>query len=197
MESTKEVIASYTPFNRTMQVQLTRLVLPVGTYTQDEFMPLLTQVPPDNPGVVIWSKRSGSANMDRIAFTTSNPMQKMWFFNTTEDRYLEPNEQIIVSEEITFYTNYPIRGKNPVIESETYPAIGYYTDYQLDTLVNPSDNAPYDGNYVEPVQEIEVDGVKFVPTTLTIDGVDYKVLAEAQPDEEPVDSTDSELNDGE
>ena len=64
----------------------------------------------------------------------------------------------------------------------------------MDTLVNPSDNAPYDGNYVEPVSEIEVDGVKFVPTTLTIDGVDYKVLAEAQPDEEPVDSTDSELD---
>jgi len=42
MESTKEVITSYTPFNRTIQVQLTRLVLPVGTYTQDEFLPLLS-----------------------------------------------------------------------------------------------------------------------------------------------------------
>ena len=55
----------------------------------------------------------------------------------------------------------------------------------MDTLVNPSVNAPYDGNYVEPLKEVEVDGVKFVPTTLSVDGVEYKVLAEAQPTPEP------------
>ena len=76
----------------------------------------------------------------------------------------------------------------------SYPAVGYDTDYQMDITIKPSSNAHYDGDYVEPLKEIEVDGVKFVPTTLTIDGVDYKVLAEAQPDEDPVDSTDSELD---
>jgi len=68
-------------------------------------------------------------------------------------------------------------GTNVTLSSYTYPAIGYYTDYQMDTLVKPSDNAPYDGNYVEPLKEVEVDGVKFVPTTLSVDGVAYTVLA--------------------
>jgi len=95
-----------------------------------------------------------------------------------------------VTEEITFKGQVAIKGKNPVIESETYPAIGYWSDYQMDALVNPAVNAPYDGNYVESLKEVEVDGVKFVPTTLAVDGVEYKVLAEA------VDSTDSEVTDG-
>lgn len=200
LTSTKEYIASYTAFNRTMNVQLTKLVLPVGTYNQDEFLPLLSQVPANSYFQTVWAKHSGSANIDRIVFTTSNPRQQIWFFNQTEERHLEPDEPIIVTEEITFKGLKVIKGKNPVLSSETYPAIGYYTDYQLDTLVKPSDNTPYDGNYVEPVKEIEVDGVKFVPTTLSVDGVEYKVLAEAQPAPEPEpepEPTEPETNDGE
>ena len=51
----------------------------------------------------------------------------------------------------------------------------------MDTTIRPSANAASDGQYVEPLTEVEVDGVKFVPTTLSVDGVEYKVLAEAQP----------------
>ena len=104
-----------------------------------------------------------------------------------------------MNEEITFGLTTAVRTTNKtaiVLSSETYPAIGYYTDYQLDTLVKPSDNAPYDGNYVEPLKEVEVDGVKFVPTTLSVDGVEYKVLAEAQPAPEP-EPEEPTTNDGE
>lgn len=192
MESIKEYIASYTAFNRTLNVQLTKLVLSVGTYTQDEFLPLLSQVPANSYFQTKWAKHSGSANIDTIVFTTSNPRQQIWFFNQTEERSLEPDEPIIVTEEITFKGLEAIKGKSPVLSSETYPAVGYYTDYQMNTLIKPSDNAPYDGNYAEPLKEVEVDGVKFVPTTLSVDGVEYKVLAEAQPAPEPEEPTTTE-----
>ena len=75
-------------------------------------------------------------------------------------------------------------GKNDkVVKVE---AMGENTDYRLDTTIRPSVNAPYDGDYTEPLTEVEVDGVKFVPVTLTIDGVEYKVLAEEQPEPEGI-----------
>lgn len=109
-------------------------------------------------------------------------------------KWFSSDEPLIVTEETEFGTNTYVRTTGYVLSTDTYPAIGYYTDYQMDTLIKPSSNAPYDGNYEEPLKEVEVDGVKFVPTTLTIDGVEYKVLAEAQSDEDQVDSTDSELD---
>ena len=141
MESTKQEIVSYTSFNRTTTVVLDRLVLPVGTYNQDEFLPLLSYVPANNPFFIYWRKSSGSANIDTILFTTANPFQKIWFQNSTEERILEPDEPIIVTEEITFKENTYIRGKNPVLSSDTYPAVGYWTDYSLDTVIRPSENA--------------------------------------------------------
>ena len=69
----------------------------------------------------------------------------------------------------------------------------------MDTTIKPSDNAPYDGNYVEPLTEVEVDGVKFVPTTLSVDGVEYKVLAAVQPEtpEQPADPETPDAAEGE
>ena len=46
-----------------------------------------------------------------------------------------------MTEEITFKENTYIRGKNPVLSSDTYPAVGYWTDYSLDTVIRPSENA--------------------------------------------------------
>lgn len=198
LESIKEYVASYTPGTRPSPVFLKRIVIPAGTYRQDEFESLKQFGSYSGYPVVLipTAATADRANFNRISLTLWNPNQQIWFHR--EDGVpLSPDEPLIVNEEIAFGDTVYVRTANKnsiVLSSETYPAIGYYTDYQMDTLVNPSDNAPYDGNYVEPVSEIEVDGVKFVPTTLTIDGVDYKVLAEAQPDEEPVDSTDSELD---
>lgn len=103
IESIKEYIASYTPGQRTVQKALTILELPVGTYNQDEFLPLLSQVPPNNPNQVIWVVTTGSANFDRIVFVTSNPdvSKQIAFFNTTEDRMLDYDELITVTEKVT------------------------------------------------------------------------------------------------
>ena len=203
MESIKEKIASFTPGTRPAQKFLKRIVIPAGTYRQDEFESLKQFGNYSGIPTILFDDLTygGEANFNRIQIRLWDPNQKIWFGTQLNSggkaNWLSPDEPLIVNEEIAFGNIVNVKTSKPnsiVLSSETYPAIGYYTDYQMDTLVKPSDNAPYDGNYVEPVKEIEVDGVKFVPTTLTIDGVDYKVLAEAQPDEEPVDSTDSELD---
>lgn len=190
LESIKEEIASYTPGSKIVQKFLTRIVIPAGTYRQDEFESLKQFGTYSGYPTILFSAADGEANFNRISITLWNPNQQIWF-HREDGVALSPDEPLIVNEEITFGKTQNVRTANKnsiVLSTETYPAIGYYTDYQIDTLIKPSDNAPYDGNYVEPLTEVEVDGVKFVPTTLTIDGVDYKVLAEA------VDSTDSELD---
>ncbi len=196
MESIKEYIASYTPGTRSFNKFVICIVIPAGTYRQDE-LESLKQFGASN-GVVILSPKGnieGKANFDRIAIWLSNPTQQMWFGMNGE--WLSPDEPLVATEEISCGHNVSVKATSAnaiVLSSETYPAIGYYTDYQLDTLVKPSDNAPYDSNYVEPLKEVEVDGVKFVPTTLSVDGVEYKVLAEAQPAPEPEEPA---TNDGE
>lgn len=205
-------IESYESFNRTKQVQLKRLTLPVGTYKVKELLHISDKVTNKSATLYWYCNKIGGVN-------TSNCIQ-IWFnvrdsetgafipilFIKDVDGVLtkmSPDEDIIVTEGNAFSTTKVIKGKNEVLSTTTYPVVGYYTDYQLDTTIKPSVNAPYDGEYEEPLTEIEVDGVKFVPTTLTIDGVEYKVLAEEQPEptpEEPVEPetpTEPTTNDGE
>ena len=105
--------------------------------------------------------------------------------------YIPQDEPLIVNEEVAFGLKTAVRTSNKstiVLSSETYPAIGCYTDYQMDTLIRPSPNAPYDGEYTEPLTSIEIDGVRYEPTTLSVDGVAYSVLAavpNAEPETEP------------
>lgn len=201
LESIKEKIASFTPGTRAFPVSLKRIVIPAGTYRQDEFESLKQFGSYDGIPIILFPVADGEANFNRIVLTLWNPNQQILFGyqenSSTPVVYLSPDEPLIVNEEIAFGNTTYVKTANKnsiVLSSETYPAIGYYTDYQLDTLVKPSDNAPYDSNYVEPLKEVEVDGVKFVPTTLSVDGVEYKVLAEAQPAPEPEEPT---TNDGE
>lgn len=45
-----------------------------------------------------------------------------------------------MSDEVVFYDNqYAYR--NASLSSYTYPAVGYWTDYSLDTVIRPSENA--------------------------------------------------------
>lgn len=95
-----------------------------------------------------------------------------------------PDEDIIVAEGNVFSVQKTLKASAIETTTTTYPAVGYYTDYQKDTLIRPSLNAPYDGEYTEPLSAVEIDGKKYEPTTLSVDGVAYSVLA-AVPNEEP------------
>lgn len=78
------------------------------------------------------------------------------------------------------------------ISSYTYPAVGYYVNYQSDTLVKPSPNAnafseievlPTEAGFQTlsadsfTADSFTLSGVTYVPTTLSVDGVAYTVLA--------------------
>ena len=189
IESTWEDLVSYTSGSSILHVQLKRLTIPAGTYKQAEFLPILNKIENHSwyCNVIDGNPTSNAYRIDK----RNNELQFKDYYNNTI------TGDIVIDEGGYFYEQRNIRGKDPVISSDTYPSVGYVTDYQMSMTIKPSANASYDGEYVEPLTEVEVDGIKFVPTTLTIDGVEYKVLAEAQPDEDPVDSTDSELTDGE
>jgi hypothetical protein len=127
-----------------------------------------------------------------VAIYFNQPYQPRIFFKGVDYHVLLPDEDIVVTEGNYFYVGQSYKANTIEKSIEIYPSIGSYTDYQLDTTIRPSTNASYDGEYTEPLTEVEVDGVKFVPTTLSVDGVEYKVLAEAQPTpdpEEPVEPT--------
>lgn len=175
---------------RIQNVNVARLQLNTGVYYQDEFYGL-AKFGDKNGYNRIWFVKSGTTNFGALAIAPWNTEQPVYFYDTN-NKYLEVNTPISVDGEVEVIEHYTVKCTSYTKESHTYPAVGYYTDYQLDTLVKPSDNAPYDGNYVEPLKEVEVDGVKFVPTTLSVDGVEYKVLAEAQPAPEPEEPTTTE-----
>ena len=183
--------------------QLRVCQLSEGVYSQDEFKAVGKEIAKyiDNGRRIVCTvsvATQSNININGIVILFNGDCQ--FYRGTTSNTiYLDPDEPIIVTGNAEI-VHFGYGKRNAVIANYEYPAIGYYTDYQLDTLIRPSVNAPYDGDYTEPLTEIEVDGVKFVPTTLTIDGVEYKVLAEEQPKpEEPVEpETPTEpTNDGE
>lgn len=194
-----EEIASYTASNRIRTFPLTRLQLPAGTYKVKELLHLANLVNSYQMWLCNEVEHVPTSNCARIVFNGQDSITRkiipIAFLKYVDDEpiVMGPDEDIIVAEGNYFYVSWSIKASAIETTTTTYPAVGYYTDYQMDTTIKPSFNAPYDGEYTEPLEEIEVDGVKFVPTTLTIDGVEYKVLAEAQPAPDP----EPETNDGE
>lgn len=186
---------------RIQQIKLKRLQLDTGVYNQDEFYEL-SKYGDANGYYVTWDVDSGTTNFKHILIQPWNTERPVLFLDAN-NHLIEANVPISVDGHVEVVGHKTIKCTSYTKESHTYPAFGYYTDYQLDTTIRPSVNAPYDGEYEEPLTEIEVDGVKFVPTTLTIDGVEYKVLAEEQPEPTPEEPTEPETpteptnNDGE
>jgi hypothetical protein len=153
-----------------------------GVYSQDEFKAVAAEVAKKlaSGSVVCFPTTSTVANINISEFRVSSTGEYVFWRN----ELIPENEPIVVTGDVEIVRNTQAK-RNAVTGTYDYPAFGEYTDYQLDTTIRPSANAPYDGEYEEPLTEIEVDGVKFVPTTLTIDGVEYKVLAEEQPTPDP------------
>ena len=80
-----------------------------------------------------------------------------------------------------------INKKNYTLSTDEYPAVGYWTDYQVDTLIKPAQSTSpyatieYDPSNIEAgnisADTFTLSGVTYVPTTLSVDGVAYSVLA--------------------
>lgn len=156
--------------------------LPQGVYSQDEFKAVADELAKHIVGGVVfcYPTTQTSTNINITQFRVNSTGGYIFLRN----EQIPEDEPIIVTGDVEIVRTTQAK-RNAVTGTYDYPAFGEHTDYQLDTTIRPSVNAPYDGEYEEPLTEIEVDGVKFVPTTITIGDVEYKVLAEEQPTPDP------------
>ena len=100
------------------------------------------------------------------------------FVNGTDVR--PEDEPIVVTGDVDIGAT-SIAHRNAVVGTYDYPAVGEYTNCQIEATITPSGNAPCDGD-VEWTEELtDSDGEKNKTewTTLTIGGVEYTVLAAA------------------
>lgn len=128
-----------------------------------------------------------------MALNLINPDYPPVIFYDADNNMINADIPITVEERVEIFCNLVVRCTSYTKTSRTYPALGYFADYQKDTLIRPSLNAPYDGEYTEPLSAVEIDGKKYEPTTLSVDGIAYSVLAavpNAEPETEP--ETDTE-----
>ena len=208
LESTQEYIESYTPGGkRNISLWLNKLVIPAGTYRQDEFEPLKRFGDYSGFMNVLAPASGGDANFDRITIqfggeTRETASMRILFSNSKEGRTLSPDELLVVNEEIKFGSNAYVKTTSRdsiVLGTKTYPAIGYYVDCAVDVVVRPSANAVADGEIEVQNPDVVMDtvtvGGETYPVewkTITVDGVDYMFLVAKI--EEPVDSSDSDLD---
>lgn len=190
--------------SRMKQAWLTKIQLKAGTYRQDEFYSLIRFG--DKSGVITILIPHGSdqskVNFSRINILPWNPQKPVWFHHTNGDVF-EPDELVIATEDarIGYSQAYKTTGGGTATLSSTpYPAIGYFVNYQADTLVKPSPNAnafseidvlPTEAGFQTlSTDSFTLSGVTYIPTTLSVDGVEYTVLAapvqtpEPEPDPE-------------
>lgn len=178
----------------TKVVYLSRLQLKAGTYRQDEFQSLLRFGDKAGYATTLYLPLSDEqyVNFNRVIITPWNPYKQIWFANS--DGNLPDDELIVATQEVDIGKSYMIKGRTYTLSSYTYPAVGYYTNYQVDTLIKPAQNTSpyatieYDPSNIEAgnisadalsTDSITLSGVTYVPTTLSVDGVAYSVLAAA------------------
>lgn len=209
VECTEEYIASYTPGTRSFPFNLNVLQLKAGTYRQDEFLPLVDKFGVDSGMAVVIILSAGTgvdpnsiANFSDIRIMKTNTARPLYFMPKKGDA-LPPDAILSVYQDCVFYNQQHVKTTNKntvVLSSDTYPAVGYYVDYQTDTLIKPSTNAdafseetilPTEADFAQlSTDSFTLSGVTYVPTTLSVDGVEYSVLAAVQtPSPEPEEET--------
>lgn len=159
---------------------LAKVQLHAGTYQQEEFLQLVTALGEKNGMEVILYPTvatEANVNINRIFIRPWNELNPIWFGyqeNSSSDVVLlQPDEPIVVTDDVVFGRNVTYLQQGGQISTREYPSVGYFADYNQEIVVSPNSFAHF---YAE--QDL--------------------------PDEEPVDSTaseldstDSELNDGE
>lgn len=86
---------------------------------------------------------SSIASFNDIRIGKWNPVQQIWF-KLDQNDWLPQDEVLSVYQDCVFYIIAAFKSKSAngaTISSYTYPAVGYWTDYSLDTVIRPSENA--------------------------------------------------------
>ena len=121
-----------------------RFQLGQGTYNQDEFASVVSQFANDAGefGQVNWTVKDNIGysltNLDKIAYVPNNTSKQLWFYDA--NGIMSDDELISVYTSCDIGRSVSVK-KTGSLSSFTYPAVGYWTDYSLDTVIRPSENA--------------------------------------------------------
>ena len=172
--------------------------------------------------MIVFSIKYGQENnTDLFRISLMPGSNVMWFLKKNGAGYFADTEQITVTEEVEIGHNVTVMvGKRPKQEWKTFfvlPAGKYYprelyravlggsvglpADCKVEVKVRTTPIATPDKVVEEEPDAVELDGVKYVPTTVTIGDVEYTILAAERDevdstDSDVIDSTDSTLTDG-
>lgn len=117
--------------------------LSAGTYRQDEFNNVARTLG-DTAGVTktlyVHANDLSNTNFAKMVLTPWNNSRPVYFLNDQNEIILE-DELITVSALTRVCETLYVKRNGNSISSYTYPAIGYWTDYSLDTVIKPSTNA--------------------------------------------------------
>lgn len=170
---------------------LSAVQLEAGTYMQDEFASVINKfASPQGMKVTLVVHRDdlSNANFDRMTIThwPERNESHAYFYPTGNAEPFPPDAPLIVTGPVSILRDVTMK-RNATLSSYTYPAIGYYVNYQADTLIKPSTNTaafseaeilPDDAGFAQlSADGFTLNGVAYSPVTLSVDGVAYTVLA--------------------
>lgn len=96
-----EIIESYTPGNKNRQVALKRLVLPPGIYRQEEFLPILDMDMKNELWYIHGVEHN--SNLERLYLNNVGTSTLLLFYKISG--MMEPDEDIVVTKETTWFVN--------------------------------------------------------------------------------------------
>ena len=124
-------------------VALTQFTLDAGVYNQDEFNNV-AKVLGSTIGLTNWlyvhNNDLSNANFKNVALTPWNSSRPVYFLDNN-GIVISEDEPIIATGQVRVCKNDYVGRFSSQLSSFTYPAVGYWTDYSLDTVIRPSENA--------------------------------------------------------
>lgn len=121
---------------------LSAIQLEAGIYNQDEFYNIANVFGSSN-GLPVYltphASQEDNINIKRIDVRKWDINKPVWFMDKN-DKILPSDEPIVVTGPVSILRTVSTKN-NATLSSYTYPAVGYWTDYSLDTVIRPSDNA--------------------------------------------------------
>ena len=141
-ECSASYIASVGTSGPMQTTALKQIQIDTGIYRQDEFNNVAFELGNISAGVMtmlyVSSSDLSNANFEQIRLAPWNKNKPIWFISN--NTVLPEDALIVITAPTQVYKNGYIR-RNGTTATFTYPAIGYYTDYSLDTVIRPSENA--------------------------------------------------------
>lgn len=144
LESVRSYVAVEKAGGRPQNVALSCVQLVAGTYNQDEFYGLANRFGSSN-GILVSltpsTQTAANINISRIILAPWNTEQPVYFATENDGGGILPkDEPIVVTGPVSITQLAGVR-QGSTLSSYTYPAVGYWTDYSLETVIRPSENA--------------------------------------------------------